>query len=146
MNTMSTFNPCQTYLLLLACSSKAVVRVGAVGEVALTPGCYLYIGSARRHLAARLARHRRTQKPFHWHIDYLLGSGVLAIQEIWLSLTSTECALAGTLLQHPAVTVPHPRLGASDCRCPAHFLRWQEQLASIRHFLLALGLRPKSAT
>ncbi len=141
---MSTVKPCQTYLLCLACPHEAVVPVGAVGEVILTPGRYLYVGSARRYLAARLARHRRSQKRYHWHIDYLLGSGALAIQEIWLTPTLPECVLAGTLLQHPAVKVPHPRLGASDCRCPAHFLCWQGQVASLRHLLLALGLIPES--
>jgi len=129
-----------TYLLILRCTIPAVVQVGAIGPVAVTPGCYLYVGSARRCLAARLARHQRSQKRRHWHIDYLLAGGVLHIKEIWTTACLAECALASALLSLPASTVAHPRLGASDCRCPAHLLRWQDSLPALRRLLPHWGL------
>ncbi len=129
-----------TYILILHCHGHAVVQVGAIGMVAVTPGFYLYVGSARRYLAARLARHQRSQKRVHWHIDYLLASDVLNIQEIWTTGRLGECALAHALLTLPTSTVPHPRLGASDCRCPAHFFSWQGSLLALRQILPSWGL------
>ncbi|MGQ9921834.1 MAG: GIY-YIG nuclease family protein [Desulfobacca sp.] len=129
-----------TYLLILQCRAAAIVQVGALGRVAVTPGWYLYVGSARRQLAARLARHQRSQKRCHWHIDYLLADDALHLQEIWTATSLAECALAAALLSQPRLVVPYPRLGASDCRCPAHFFRWQGLLPALQHLLATLGL------
>ncbi len=131
-----------TYLLVLVCQQPGIVQVGARGPVTLTPGCYLYVGSARGRLAARLARHCRQGKRLHWHIDYLLASGLLTIREIWVTARHSECALVHHLLAQPTASWPAPRLGASDCRCPAHFLGWQATLADLRRRLSAWGCSP----
>jgi Uri superfamily endonuclease len=135
LETMAT-----TYVLVISCGRAVVAQVGALGAVALAPGWYLYVGSARRHLAARLARHQRRQKRRHWQIDYLLLEAAVALTAIWVTAAWGECDLARRLLALPQVTVPHPRLGASDCRCPAHFCRWQDSLPALIQTLRALGL------
>ena len=61
-----------TYLLIMQGNLVCPLQVGALGEVSLEPGWYLYVGSARRHLEARLRRHLRPEKRRRWHIDYLL--------------------------------------------------------------------------
>jgi Uri superfamily endonuclease len=128
-----------TYLLITQQGAGQIYRVGALGEVYLEPGWYLYVGSARRHLAARLRRHLRVEKKRRWHIDYLLTGDALTIREIWVGEPGAECRLAMNLLSLPEITIPKPRLGASDCRCPAHFFRYDGDLATMRQHLLILG-------
>jgi len=75
------------------------------------------VGSALSGLEHRLARHRHTDKRFHWHIDYLLS--VASIAEVICGETaeSKECALAEILAQRlPTIN----GFGSSDCRCPSH--------------------------
>ncbi len=131
-----------TYLLILQGQRPAAIQVGALGQVFVTPGWYLYVGSARRGLAARLRRHQRPGKRRHWHIDYLLADGLLTVQEIWTTAHRRECSLADSLLALPASAVVHRRLGASDCRCRAHFLKWRGSRSQLREILLSLGLTP----
>lgn len=132
---------CGSYLLVLKCRQRQAREVGALGVVALQPGYYLYVGSARRGLAARLARHARPDKKRRWHIDYLLDGQTLMLQEIWHSCTLAECSLAASLLALPATALVMPRFGASDCRCPAHFCRYEDTLSRLRQHLQTLGLR-----
>ncbi len=134
-----------TYLLIMHGNIfKGNFQVGSLGEVSLEPGWYLYVGSARRHLDARLRRHLRPEKRRRWHIDYLLTGDALTIQEIWVGEGMAECRLAASLLALPEVTIPKPRLGASDCRCPAHFFRYGRDLPKLRQFLVSLGFSPYS--
>lgn len=130
-----------TYLLITQQGTGQMYRAGALGEVYLEPGWYLYVGSARRHLAARLRRHLRVEKRRHWHIDYFLTEDSLSIQEIWVG-EPPECRLAAHLLSLPEVTIPKPRLGASDCRCPAHFFCYRQDLSKLRQFLTSLDFAP----
>jgi Uri superfamily endonuclease len=135
-----------TYLLIMQGNVACRLWVGALGEVCLEPGWYLYVGSARRYLDARLRRHLRLEKRRRWHIDYLLAEGALKIKEIWLGEAGAECRLAGSLLALPEVTRPRPRLGASDCRCLTHFFRYSNDLPKLQQFLVSLGLAPYSPT
>ena len=80
-------------------------------------GRYVYTGSAKRNVDARIARHLRHDKALHWHIDYLLTSPGVRVVEVVRSRRA-ECELnragRGRIL---AVG-----FGASDCRadCCAH--------------------------
>ena len=133
-----------TYLLIMQGNTVCRLQVGALGEVSLEPGWYLYVGSAKRYLEARLRRHLRVEKRRRWHIDYLLTGDACEIKEIWVGAGMAECRLAGSLLALPEVTVPRPRLGASDCRCPAHFCRYHQDLPELRQFLVSLLFAPYS--
>jgi Uri superfamily endonuclease len=127
-----------TYLLIMQGKVLQRLNVGALGEVSLQPGWYLYVGSARRGLDARLRRHLRPEKRRRWHIDYLLTGDALTVQEIWVGGQVGECQLAGSLLSWPQVSIPQPRLGASDCRCPAHFFGYDDDLPHLRQYLASL--------
>jgi len=56
------------YLAVMHAASARRVAVGALGEVALPAGDLVYVGSAQRGLAARVARHRGLDKRLRWHV------------------------------------------------------------------------------
>lgn len=109
-----------SYQLHIRVARPLQLRVGALGELHFPPGRYLYTGSARRNLQARVARHLRRDKTLRWHIDYLLAHPAVTVERVETGSIG-ECAWnrgsAGEVLQHG--------FGASDCRagCGAH-LRW----------------------
>lgn len=118
-----------SYLLGLRLDQNVVLTVGRLGRFTFPAGYYIYAGSARGPggLPARLARHQRRQKRFHWHIDYLLPHARLV--EVWTlaSEQHLECAWAWAVRQVSGAQVVAPRFGASDCRCPSHLLYFAQR-------------------
>ena len=106
------------YVLELVLLRKVAVKIGRLGRCEFPAGAFWYVGSARRGLAARIARHTRRSKKLHWHIDYLLARARLVRVWVWPETTLSECELTERLGGERAV----PRFGASDCRCPGHLL------------------------
>ena len=132
----SPFPDSGLYILLLALDAPAALRIGALGTFTLPSGTYLYTGSARRGLRARVARHLAPDKALRWHIDYLTTApGTRRIGAVGFPAqfpvrfpgraggqNLSECELnrrAGALA---GWTAPVPGFGAGDCRagCPAH--------------------------
>ena len=110
------------YLLLVALPVPLSVTLPHRPETTLSPGRYLYAGSARGPggLRARLARHLRADKKPHWHIDRLTEAGM--VEGAWVVQGGDECALVAALVHLP---VPLPGFGSTDCRtCASHLLRW----------------------
>lgn len=64
------------YLITLSLARAAWIEAGRLGRFRLEAGTYVYVGSAKRALQARVARHCRLattkQGKRHWHIDGLL--------------------------------------------------------------------------
>jgi Uri superfamily endonuclease len=91
----------------------------------LTPGWYVYAGSARGPggIRARLSRHFRREKTLHWHIDQLT---VQAADLAALALGGgDECDLVARLSESTALAMAAPGFGSSDCRrCESHLLRF----------------------
>jgi Uri superfamily endonuclease len=138
-----------TYLLWIEVEQPLRFGAGALGELALEPGTYLYVGSARRALGARVRRHltRAAGRPhvpvvldgwtlaslgplrpkrLHWHVDHLLEQSAARVREVTLLVgRHCECRLAGDLRREAGATVPLLGFGASDCRkrCGSHLLR-----------------------
>jgi Uri superfamily endonuclease len=114
------------YILKLEVPRNLALRIGALGEVLLPAGQFLYVGSALKNLDQRIAHHRRLgeQKTgkLHWHIDYLLTHPEISLIEVITVRGGIECGISHKISQQKGVTAPVPRLGASDCRsgCPAH--------------------------
>ncbi|MCX7673300.1 MAG: GIY-YIG nuclease family protein [Thiobacillaceae bacterium] len=106
-----------SYQLLIAVADRQRIRIGRLGTFDFPAGRYLYTGSARRALEARLARHLRPHKRLHWHIDYLLAAAGVAVLAVRRS-TLPECHLC----QRSGGAVIAPGFGASDCRagCGSH--------------------------
>ncbi len=89
----------------------------------LTPGWYLYLGSAwgSGGIRARVGRHFRHRKKKHWHIDQLTAASVdivaLAV------VNGHECELVAKLLQSRHFNVALTGFGSTDCRrCESHLL------------------------
>lgn len=115
-----------TYVLILRLSRRTTIEVGQLGRFRFPAGWYAYVGSARGPggLAARIARHRRTSKTLHWHVDYLRAHA--RPMAVWYAAGDQrrECAWAEALSRHPGASTPAPRFGASDCRCPTHLVHF----------------------
>ena len=130
------------YVLALPLPGGATATVGALGRLRLEAGVHLYVGSARRGLWQRVARHLRRDKPRRWHVDAL--STHPALGRPWALLLPAdpraECALAaevGRWVEARGGT-PGPRgFGASDCACSTHL--WRVDRAEPAELARALG-------
>jgi len=115
-----------TYALLLRLERDCALTVGRLGRFCFPAGIYVYVGSGHGPggMAARVARHLREPKPRRWHVDYLRPHAWPV--EIWCAIGARkrECVWAQTLLTLPGASIPVPRFGASDCRCPAHLVHF----------------------
>jgi len=113
------------YILLIEIEEELLLTIGKLGTFQFKPGFYLYVGSARKNLQARINRHLRYDKKLHWHIDYLLTEG--EVTEVILIEENEECRIANTLRGISEVSFPVPGFGSSDCRCPGHLFYIQEK-------------------
>lgn len=132
METMK--EPYTLYLILFYVHQSRIIKVGAMGNVYLVPGYYVYAGSAKQNMSARLKRHRTIRKTKRWHLDYLRP----ALKWQWSMKCRQfdgECALVGQLRQHFNTETVQKKLGSTDCKCDTHFLKLNdpdisEQLAT----------------
>lgn len=114
------------YRITLALKKNAYASVGRLGRHYFRAGTYVYIGSARRGLQQRVARHIRliTEKrgKRHWHIDALLLHPQSKLVKTELIEAGDECLLSQQLATEEGVTAPLQGFGASDCDsgCEAH--------------------------
>jgi len=106
-----------SYQLWIALRRPQMITVGRLGEFHFPAGVYIYTGSAKRNIEARIARHCRRDKTLRWHIDYLLAAEGVELVCVGRSARS-EC----TLNRNVGGEVLVPGFGASDCRkdCGSH--------------------------
>jgi Uri superfamily endonuclease len=106
-----------SYQLVIEVPTILRVIVGRLGTFELPAGEYVYTGSARRNLEARIARHQSANKTLRWHIDYLLAAPGVRIGRV-LRSRREECELNQAIEGQVLV----PGFGASDCLagCGAH--------------------------
>lgn len=113
------------YQLKIEIAENISLKIGALGICSFEKGIYVYTGSAMKNLSKRVARHKRTEKKLHWHIDHLLAHPSVEIikVEIHPSELKEECFHNQKLLDSGAKTIVS-KFGSSDCKtCPAHFLK-----------------------
>ena len=131
-----------TYALVMTSDSERQVVIGKLGRLKVSPGYYVYIGSAfgPGGLNARIAHHMRISQRPHWHIDFLRS--VLLLTEVWYTKDADPyehrwvevfCGLEGA-------TIPMTGFGASDCSCTTHLFAFTDQ-PSIRAFRQRLHTR-----
>jgi len=104
--------------------------VGRLGIETFLPGYYVYTGSAlgkgATSLPNRLARHIKTMKKKHWHIDFLLTKKEATIEAIAIvpNKQNSECHINQLIKSKMKAKVLIPKFGASDCKngCESHLL------------------------
>jgi Uri superfamily endonuclease len=123
-----------TYVLIFHNLSSKQVRIGKWGLINIQPGYYLYVGSAfgPGGLRARVARHYRTGKAQHWHIDYLRED--MELVSVWYSYhhIKLEHDWARMLSAMPGMELIEG-FGCSDCQCYSHLFRSVNQ-PEFKHF------------
>jgi Uri superfamily endonuclease len=107
----------RSYQLHFIVKERVKISVGALGDFELPAGLYVYTGSAKRNILARVSRHLSGKKKIRWHIDYLLSHPLARIIDVKL-LEKDECEANQELEGQILI----PRFGASDCRrrCGSH--------------------------
>ena len=110
-----------SYQLEIEVSRPVRVAVGKLGALRVQAGRYVYTGSARRNLEARVSRHLTGGRSKRWHVDYLLAAPQVRIVGVTMSAVA-ECRLNR---RTPGITL-FPGFGSSDCRkgCRSH-LKYQ---------------------
>ena len=100
-------------------SEDTEITVGKLGTFQFAKGIYVYVGSAKRNIKARVERHIRMEKKQRWHFDY-----VRPYMEVMDVRTypgeEGECGLFARLRQEEEGEIAVRKFGSSDCRCPAH--------------------------
>ena len=106
-----------TYQLAIELAAPASIAIGRLGVYDFPAGRYIYTGSARRNLEARIARHLRSDKRLKWHIDYLLALPHAVVVEV-ARFVLPECEVN----QRSPGRILISGFGASDCRagCGSH--------------------------
>jgi Uri superfamily endonuclease len=113
-----------TYQLLIHLSQSTRIKIGRKGAFRFPKGYYIYTGSAKNGLKARVERHLRQEKRRFWHIDYLLEHA--SIRSVFLFEDEfEECSLAKRVLDMRNAKIIVPGFGASDCKCPAHLVYFE---------------------
>lgn len=108
-----------SYLLILEVGRSRVLRVGSLGRLTFPVGYYVYAGSARRAMRARIERHMALRKKKWWHVDWLTtGSASTTIAVAVTERTGLECRLSSLISKKADSQVKG--FGSSDCRCPSH--------------------------
>ena len=110
-----------TYQLFIEVTEFLTLTVGKLGKFDFPAGHYVYTGSAKVNLEARIARHLSKDKKLKWHIDYLLNAPGVHVTQVTRSI-ETECACNQNTPGYCLVA----KFGASDCRsgCISH-LKYQ---------------------
>ena len=109
-----------TYQLVIRLLQPCRVTPGRLGSHDLAAGLYIYTGSARRNMHARIQRHLRRDKPMRWHIDWLLSRPEAQVIEVATS-AERECAVNA----RTGGDIVIAGFGSSDCRahCGSHLRR-----------------------
>lgn len=119
-----------TYVLIVYVDESVEISVGSLGLRTFLPGCYVYAGSAlgrgATSLPNRLARHLKSAKRRHWHIDFLLTNKNASITAIVVFSGGqvSECTSCQHVKKEMKAKILVPGFGASDCanRCDSHLL------------------------
>jgi len=109
-----------SYVLVMRLEDHVSLRIGRLGTFGLSPGNYLYFGSALSGVEHRVLRHLRRNKKRHWHIDFF--TRIATVAGVWWTDDGqrSECRWASAVTDVPGAVAPVPRFGSSDCSCNSH--------------------------
>jgi sugar fermentation stimulation protein A len=121
------------YMMVLYLPKPRDIQIGSLGIRHFPAGYYVYVGSARRNLAARIARHRRRRKQLHWHLDYFRQQADVVADIPIRTADDLEHDLAASLA--PLSDWSMDGFGCSDCHCPSHLFGFQANPVHDRQFM-----------
>jgi Uri superfamily endonuclease len=125
-----------TYVLVIEKTGSSRVRMRKE-TISMEKGLYLYVGSAKRGMKQRLARHAKKRKNRFWHIDYITSRRDATVLAMYLS-PYPECETLNAVSQLGRLF--GRKLGSSDCKCPSHFLNLDRlDIGGLRNWLTAKG-------
>ena len=106
-----------SYQLFIEVNKAQDIQIGQLGRFHFPVGRYVYTGSAKRNMLARVRRHLINNKTNRWHIDYLLISKDVHVVGLNFS-DKQECKLNQLCNEE----ILMPGFGASDCKynCSSH--------------------------
>ncbi|RLG58457.1 MAG: GIY-YIG nuclease family protein [Candidatus Hydrothermarchaeota archaeon] len=113
------------YCLVLRLKTSTKIKVGKLGIFDFPAGYYIYTGSAKNSLNARIARHLRKEKNKHWHIDYFVEKA--KIVAIFKTDKFGECELNKRIFEIGNCQAIARGFGSSDCKCESHLAYIQEK-------------------
>lgn len=119
------------YAIYLEVKEEKTIQIGRLGAFQFKAGTYIYVGSAKRNILARINRHKRIDKVHRWHFDYLRPYGTI-IKIITYENRFGECELARKIRKEVDGDYPVKKFGASDCRCPSHLIFFHEKKTAIK--------------
>ena len=118
-----------SYALILKNQQPFHTVVGKLGSFMFPVGYYAYTGSALGPggLNARLNRHLKVHKKYHWHIDYIIER--MKIEEIWCQFSNQnfECKWRKLLKINFQGSHPFKKFGSSDCMCNSHLILFKQK-------------------
>ncbi len=106
-----------TYQLFIELSESLRLTIGKLGVFDFPAGLYVYTGSAKTNMDARIQRHLTKNKKLKWHIDYLLNARSASVTKV-ARFVDTECLVN----QKSAGVCLVAKFAASDCQagCISH--------------------------
>ncbi len=128
-----------TYALILNCPCDQTIDVGRLGTITFAKSYYIYVGSAfgPGGVAARVARHCRTDKLVHWHIDYVRTA--MTVTEVWYTHEPEhrEHLWARIISASARCRASITGFGSTGCECESHlfYYRPRPSLSAFRREL-----------
>lgn len=131
------------YCLLLKLSTSKKINIGKLGDFDFPRGYYIYTGSAKNSLNARIARHLHKEKNKHWHIDYFTEKA--EIIGVFKTDKFSECELNKRIFEICNCKVIAKGFGSSDCKCNSHlaYVEDEDKIFKILKFFNTNGIYEK---
>lgn len=112
------------YAIFLNVPANQEITIGKLGNYYFPKGMYIYVGSAKKNIEARINRHEKIDKKLKWHFDYLRPFGEIT-KIITYENVIGECELAEKIRKEYGGTYLVKKFGSSDCRCTSHLIYYQ---------------------
>lgn len=112
----------QLYLIEWDLPQDIEVAIGKLGTYHFQQGRYVYIGSAKKNIRARIERHLKIEKKTRWHMDYLRPY-VEPVKVLTVSFHKGECSLKQFIQKTYGGQMIMKGFGSSDCNCDSHLLK-----------------------
>lgn len=107
------------YAIYLYVDKEQTIVIGKLGKFTFQKGTYVYVGSTKRNIQARINRHCSLDKVMRWHFDYLRPAGTIT-KIITYGNDLGECELLEKLRKKENGSFPVKGFGSSDCKCYSH--------------------------